>query len=52
MPGTVDDFMNRFGGGGTIDDTQAQHYHDRFVLRIPTTAISTTRPTTKAPQNI
>ena len=31
MPGTVDDFMNRFGGGGTIDDSQAQQYHDRFV---------------------
>jgi hypothetical protein len=31
MPGTVDDFMNRFGGGGTIDDTEAQQYHDRFV---------------------
>jgi hypothetical protein len=23
MPGTVDDFMNRFGGGGTIDDSEA-----------------------------
>jgi hypothetical protein len=31
MPGTVDDFMNRFGGGGTIDDRDAQQYHDRFV---------------------
>ena len=31
MPGTVDDFMNRFGGGGTIDDNEAQQYHDRFV---------------------
>jgi hypothetical protein len=31
MPGTVDDFMNRFGGGGTIDDSEAQQYHDRFV---------------------
>jgi hypothetical protein len=31
MPGTVDDFMNRFGGGGTIDDREAQQYHDRFV---------------------
>jgi hypothetical protein len=31
MPGTVDDFMNRFGGSGTIDDSEAQQYHDRFV---------------------
>jgi len=31
MPGTVDDFMSRFGGGGTIDDKEAQQYHDRFV---------------------
>ena len=31
MPGTVDDFMNRFGGAGTIDDSEAQQYHDRFV---------------------
>jgi hypothetical protein len=31
MPGTVDDFMNRFGGGGTIDDSEAQQYHERFV---------------------
>jgi hypothetical protein len=35
MPGTVDDFMNRFGGGGTIDDSQAQQYHDRFVSTNP-----------------
>lgn len=31
MPGTVDDFMKRFGGGGTLDDREAQQYHDRFV---------------------
>lgn len=31
MPGTVDDFMNRFGSGDTIDDNEAQQYHDRFV---------------------
>src|SRR5215475_8901107 len=31
MPGTVDDFMNRFGGGGSIDDSEAQQLHDRFV---------------------
>jgi hypothetical protein len=35
MPGTVDDFMNRFGGGGTIDDRDAQQYHDRFVSTHP-----------------
>jgi hypothetical protein len=35
MPGTVDDFMNRFGGEGTIDDQQAQQYHDRFVSTNP-----------------
>jgi hypothetical protein len=31
MPDTVDDFMNRFGGAGTVDDREAQQYHDRFV---------------------
>ena len=35
MPGTVDDFMNRFGGGGTIDDSDAQQLHDRFVSTTP-----------------
>jgi len=35
MPGTVDDFMNRFSGGGTIDDSEAQQYHDRFVSTHP-----------------
>jgi hypothetical protein len=35
MPGTVDDFMSRFGGEGTIDDQQAQQYHDRFVSTKP-----------------
>jgi hypothetical protein len=35
MPGTVDDFMNRFGGGGTIDDREAQQLHDRFVSTNP-----------------
>jgi hypothetical protein len=33
MPGTVDDFINRFGGGGTVDDSQAQQYHDKFVSK-------------------
>lgn len=27
--------MNRFGGEGTIDDQQAQQYHDRFVSTNP-----------------
>jgi len=31
MPGTVDDFMKRFGGDGTLDDGEAQQYHERFV---------------------
>jgi hypothetical protein len=35
MPGTVDDFMQRFGGGGTIDESQAAQYHDRFVSTHP-----------------
>jgi hypothetical protein len=31
MPETVDDFMRRFGGGGTVDDEDAVKYHDRFI---------------------
>ena len=31
MPGTVDDFMSRFGGDKTLDDKEAAQYHDRFV---------------------
>src|SRR4051812_38939464 len=31
MPGTVDDFMSRFGGGQTVDDRDAAAYHDRFT---------------------
>lgn len=31
MPGTVDDFMSRFGGNQTVDDREAAQYHDRFV---------------------
>lgn len=30
MPGSVDDFMRRFGGGNTMDDREAAQYHDRF----------------------
>ena len=35
MPGTVDDFLKQFAGGGTIDDRQAQQYHDLFVSQDP-----------------
>ena len=35
MPDTVDDFMKRFGSGGTADDRQAATYHDRFVSTKP-----------------
>jgi hypothetical protein len=35
MPGTVDDFMKRFGGSDAIDDSEAQQYHDRFVSTNP-----------------
>jgi len=35
MPGTVDDFMARFGGNQTIDDRDAAQYHDRFVSNHP-----------------
>ena len=35
MPGTVDDFMQRFGGGGTMDESQAAQYHDRFASDQP-----------------
>jgi hypothetical protein len=31
MPGTVEDFMSRFGGGETLDDRDAAHFHDRFI---------------------
>ncbi len=35
MADTVDDFMQRFSGGGTVDDQQAAQYHDRFVSDHP-----------------
>jgi hypothetical protein len=35
MPETVDDFMRRFGGGGTVDDEDAVRYHDRFISTRP-----------------
>jgi hypothetical protein len=31
MPGSVDDFLNRFGGNSSMDDREAAQYHDRFV---------------------
>jgi hypothetical protein len=35
MPETVDDFMQRFGGGGTMDESEAAQYHDRFISDHP-----------------
>ncbi|MGI8889829.1 MAG: hypothetical protein ACR2G0_03470 [Chthoniobacterales bacterium] len=35
MADTVDDFMQRFGSGGTVDDQQAAQYHDRFTSHRP-----------------
>jgi len=35
MPGTVDDFMQRFGGGETMDESEAVQYHDRFTSTHP-----------------
>ena len=35
MPGTVNDFMNRFSGGGAMDDREAAQYYDRFVSTHP-----------------
>jgi hypothetical protein len=35
MAGTVDDFMQRFGGSGTMDESEAAQYHDRFVSNHP-----------------
>jgi hypothetical protein len=35
MPDTVEDFMHRFGGGGTIDDHEAAQYYDRFASTHP-----------------
>ncbi len=33
MPGTVDDFMSRFGSKQTVDDREAAQYHERFVSK-------------------
>ena len=35
MPGTVDDFVQRFGGAGTMDDREATQYYDRFASTDP-----------------
>lgn len=35
MPGTVDDFIQRFGGATTIDDREASQYYDRFASTRP-----------------
>jgi len=35
MPGTVDDFVRRFGGQGTMDDREATQYLDRFASTDP-----------------
>jgi hypothetical protein len=35
MINTIDDFMKRFGSGGTIDDRSAAQMHDRFVSTRP-----------------
>jgi hypothetical protein len=35
MPGTVDDFMRRFGGSSSIDDREAEEYYDRFASAHP-----------------
>jgi hypothetical protein len=35
MAETVDDFIQRFGGSGTVDDQQAMQYHDKFVSTDP-----------------
>jgi len=35
MPGTVDDFVRRFGGQGSMDDREATQYLDRFASTDP-----------------
>ena len=35
MPGTADDFMRRFGGGGATDDHEAAQHYDRFASTHP-----------------
>src|SRR5687768_10739086 len=35
MPGTVDDFIKRFGSQQTMDDREASQYYDRFASEHP-----------------
>lgn len=35
MPGTVDDFIQRFGGSNTMDEADASRYLDRFASKDP-----------------
>jgi hypothetical protein len=35
MPGTVNDFINRFSGAGAMDDREASQYYDRFASTHP-----------------
>ena len=35
MINTIDDFMKRFGSGGTVDDQMAVQMHERFVSTRP-----------------
>ncbi len=35
MSQTIDDFMSRFGGAQTVDDRDAERFHDRFVSTHP-----------------
>jgi hypothetical protein len=35
MSATVDDFIRRFGDGGTMDDREASQYYDRFASTDP-----------------
>ena len=35
MPGTVDDFMQKFGGNNAMSDQDASHYMDRFASQHP-----------------
>lgn len=35
MPGTIDDFMQRFGSGGSVSDQDVASAHDRFVSNHP-----------------
>ncbi len=35
MPGTISDFMQQFGGGGTVTDQDASHYMDKFASTAP-----------------